>query len=398
MNREDFEIFDTNLIYFDNAATTMKPKKVVNKIVDYYTKYTSNAHRGDYDNSLRVDSEYDGVREKTRKFINAKEKEEIIFTKGSTESFNMIVFGFMSNYLQKGDEVIIDQGEHASNVLPWLVLAKKIGIKVIYPKLSDDYTLDIENIEKVVTDKTKVISVAHITNTIGDVRDIKKIGDLCKNKNILFILDATQSIGHMKVDVEENNITFMGFSAHKMLGPTGVGVLYGKREYLEKLSPIEYGGDMNEDFSSDGTFSIKELPNRLEAGTRNIAGVIGLGAAIDYLEEVGLDKIHKYELELREYLVEEMSKIPNIKIYNKNVKSGIVLFNVGKYFSQDVSIYLNQFKICIRAGNHCAKMLHEVIKDTSTCRVSLYLYNTKEEIDVLLDALKNQDKILDTLV
>ena len=398
MNRDDFEIFDQDLIYFDNAATTMKPKKVVNKIVEYYTKYTSNAHRGDYDNSLRVDNEYDSVREKVRKFINAKEKEEVIFTKGSTESFNMIVFGFMANYLKKGDEVIIDQGEHASNVLPWLVLAKRIGIKVVYPKLSDEYILDIENIKKVVTDKTKVISVAHITNTIGDVRDVKAIGELCSKKGILFMLDATQSIGHMKVDVEENNITFMGFSAHKMLGPTGVGVLYGKREFLEKLSPIEYGGDMNEEFASDGSYSLKELPTRLEAGTRNIAGVIGLGAAVDYLQEVGLDKIHKHELELRKYLVDEMSKIPNIKIYNKNVKSGIVLFNVDKYFSQDVSIYLNQFKICIRAGNHCAKMLHEVIKDTSTCRVSLYLYNTKEEVDVLLNALKEQDKILDTLV
>ena len=398
MNRDDFEIFDQELIYFDNAATTMKPRKVVDKIVEYYTKYTSNAHRGDYDNSLRVDNEYDSVREKVKKFINAKEKEEVIFTKGSTESFNMIVFGFMVNYLKEGDEVIIDQGEHASNVLPWLVLAKKIGIKVVYPKLSDEYTLDVENIKKAVTNKTKVISIAHITNTIGDVRDVKAIGELCAKKGILFMLDATQSIGHMKVDVQDNNISFMGFSAHKMLGPTGVGVLYGKRELLEKLSPIEYGGDMNEEFASDGTYSLKELPTRLEAGTRNIAGVIGLGAAVDYLQEVGLDKIHKHELELRKYLVDEMSKIPNIKIYNKNVKSGIVLFNVDKYFSQDVSIYLNQFKICIRAGNHCAKMLHEVIKDTSTCRVSLYLYNTKEEVDVLLNALKEQDKILDTLV
>ena len=398
MNREDFPIFDTGVIYFDNAATTMKPKSVVNATVDYYTKYTSNAHRGDYDNSLKVDSIYDGVREKVRKFINAKEKKEVIFTNGSTESFNMIVFGFMANYLHEGDEVIIDQVEHASNVLPWMVLSKRIGIKLVYPKFDSDATLNVKAIEEAITSKTKVISIAHITNTIGDVRDVKSIGKICHDKNILFMVDATQSVGHMKVDVEENNIDFMGFSAHKMLGPTGVGVLYGKKEYLEKLEPLMYGGDMNEDFSSDGEYSLKELPQRLEAGTRNIAGVIGFGEAITYLENIGLDNIHKYELELRKYLVDEMSKIPNIKIYNKDVDSGIVLFNVDKYFSQDVSIYLNTFKICVRAGNHCAKMLHEVINDNSTCRVSLYFYNTKEEVDVLLEALRNQDKILDTLV
>ena len=398
MNREDFAIFDTGIIYFDNAATTMKPKSVVDATTDYYTKYTSNAHRGDYDNSLKVDIIYDGVREKVRIFINAKEKKEVIFTNGSTESFNMIVFGFMANYLHKDDEVIIDQVEHASNVLPWMVLSKRIGFKLVYPKMDNDAKLSVDAIKECITSKTKVISIAHITNTIGDVRDVKSIGQICHDKNILFMVDATQSVGHMKVDVQENNIDFMGFSAHKMLGPTGVGVLYGKKEYLEELVPLEYGGDMNEDFASDGEYSLKELPQRLEAGTRNIAGVIGFGEAITYLDNIGLDNIHKYELELRKYLVDEMSKIPNIKIYNKDVDSGIVLFNVDKYFSQDVSIYLNTFKICIRAGNHCVKMLHEVINDNSTCRVSLYFYNTKEEIDVLLEALKHQDRILDTLV
>ncbi len=398
MHREDFEIFDTGIIFFDNASTTMKPKSVVKEITDYYTKYTSNIHRGDYDNSVLVDTKYDETREKVRKYINAKEKEEVIFTKGSTESFNMIVFGFMANYLKKDDEVIIDQSEHASNVLPWMVLSKKIGFKLVYPELDSNYNLTVENINKCITDKTKVISIAHITNTIGDVRDVKSIGKICKEKDVLLVVDSTQSIGHIKVDVEDSNITFLGFSGHKMLGPTGVGVLYGKRDYLEKLVPIEYGGDMNEDFASTGEYSIKELPSRLEAGTRNIAGVFGLGAAIDYINSIGLDNIHKHELELRKYLVSEMSKIPNIKIYNKDAESGIVLFNVGKYFSQDVSIYLNQFKICVRAGNHCVKMLHEVIKDKSTCRISLYFYNTKEEIDVLLNALREQDKILDTVV
>lgn len=398
MNREDFEIFKSGLIYLDNAATTMKPNSVINAIVDYYTKYTANAHRGDYDNSLKVDQEYEGAREKVRKFINAKRLEEIIFTKGSTEAFNMIIFGFMSNFLTKNDEVLLTKGEHASNILPWINLSKKIGFTIKYADLTEDYEVTVENIEKEITNKTKVIAIAHITNTIGDVRPVEEIGKLCERKKILFVLDATQSIGHLKIDVEKYNISFMGISAHKMLGPTGVGVLYGKKELLEKIVPMEYGGGMNETFSSNGEYTLKDLPARLEAGTRNIAGVIGMGAAIDYLDKIGMDKIHKYEIELKKYLIEKLSTIPNINIYNKNTKSGVLLFNVGKYFSQDVAIYLNQFKICIRAGNHCAKMLQEVICVSNTCRVSLYLYNTKEEIDRLVEALKDQDKILDTVV
>lgn len=398
MNREDFEILNDGLIYLDNAATTMKPKCVVNSIVEYYTKYTANAHRGDYDNSLRVDKEYESVREKVKNFINANSVKEVIFTKGSTEAFNMIIFGFMSVYLKKDDEVLLTKGEHASNVLPWLNLAKKIGFNIKYIELDENYKVTLDAVKKVITDKTKVISLAHITNTIGDVRPIEEIGKICCENDILFVLDATQSIGHLKIDVEKYNISFMGFSAHKMLGPTGVGVLYGREELLENLVPLEYGGGMNTAFSSDGYYEMKSLPARLEAGTRNIAGVIGMGAAIDYLENIGLDKIHKYEMELKRYLIDKMKMVPNIKIYNEENESGVLLFNVGNYFSQDVAIYLNQFKICIRAGNHCAKMLHEVICSSNTCRVSLYLYNNKEEIDKLIDALMNQDKILDTLV
>ena len=398
MNREDFEIFNTGLIYFDNAATTQKPRSVVKAITDYYTKYTANAHRGDYKISLKVDEEYENVRSKIKEFINANSDKEIIFTKGSTESLNMVVFGFMAHYLTKDDEVLLTKVEHASNVLPWVILSKKIGFSIKYINLENDNSLSIENVKKSVTSKTKVISIAHITNAIGDVRPVKEIGKMCKEKNIMFVLDATQSIGHMNVDVKELNVDFLAFSAHKMLGPTGVGVLYGKENLLNNLVPIEYGGGMNQIFFSDGEYELKELPFRLEAGTRNIAGVIGLGAAIDYLNNIGLDKIHSYEIELKKYLVQEIKKVPNIKIYNESFNSGVLLFNVGDYFSQDVAIYLDQFNICIRAGNHCAKMLQEVICTTNTCRVSLYFYNTKEEIDVLIKALKNQDKILDTVI
>lgn len=398
MNREDFEIFKDGLIYFDNAATTQKPRSVVNEIVDYYTKYTANAHRGDYDISLKVDEKYESVRTKVKNLINADSEKEIIFTKGSTESFNMIIFGFMAYYLKSGDEVILNKGEHASNILPWITLSEKIGFKIVYAELNEDYSLTIDKIKEKITPNTKVISLAHITNAIGDVRPIKEVGELCKENNILFVLDVTQSIGHNRIDVKENNVSFLGFSGHKMLGPTGVGVLYGKEELLEKLVPLEYGGGMNIAFSSSGSYELKELPFRLEAGTRNIAGVIGLGAAIDYLENIGLEKIHLYEMELKKYLVEKIKKVPNIKVYNESNESGVLLFNVSGYFSQDVAIYLNSKKICIRAGNHCAKMLQEVICDTNTCRVSLYFYNTKEEIDKLIEALYNQDKIFDTIV
>lgn len=398
MNREDFEIFNDGLIYFDNAATTQKPKQVVNSIVEYYTKYTANAHRGDYDISLKVDEKYEGVREKVKNFINAKSTKEIIFTKGSTESLNSVIFGFMSHYLKKDDEIILTKGEHASNVLPWIILSKQLGLKIIYADLENDYSLSIDKIKEKVTDKTKVISIAHVTNAIGDVRPVNEIGKLCNEKNILFVIDATQSIGHMKVDVEASYVSFFVFSAHKMLGPTGVGVLYGKEELLERLIPLEYGGGMNAMFYSSGEYELKELPHRLEAGTRNIAGVIGLGRAIDYLTNIGMDNIHKYEKELKKYLIDKIKTVPNIKLYNESTDSGILLFNLGDYFSQDVAIFLNNYKICIRAGNHCAKMLQEVIDKTNTCRVSLYFYNTKEEIDKLIEVLLNQDKIFDTIV
>ncbi len=398
MNREDFPIFEDGLIYFDNAATTMKPKSVVDATVEYYTKYTANAHRGDYDNSLEVDKRYEGVREKVKDLINAKVVEEIIFTKGSTEAFNMIVFGFMSIYLQDSDEVILTKAEHASNILPWMMLSKKIGFTIKYVELDEHHEVTMDNLMKVITNNTKVISIAHITNAIGDVRPVDAIGRLCKERGIIFVVDATQSIGHMKIDVETSNIDFLGFSAHKMLGPTGVGVLYGKYKYLHNLIPTEYGGGMNAFFESDGEIELKPLPERLEAGTSNIAGVIGMGAAIDYLTSVGLDQIHKHELELKKYLLDRLKEVPNIRIYNNNLESGSLIFNVGEYFSQDVAIYLNCFKICVRAGNHCAKILKDVIKSTNTCRISFYLYNTREEIDKLIEVLKDQDKILDTVV
>lgn len=398
MNRDDFSILESNIIYFDNGATTFKPNYVIDAICDYYRNYTANAHRGDYSNSIKVDQIYEQTREKVKSFINANNQNEIIFSKGTTDSLNIIVSGFMKNYLKPNDEVIISKSEHASNVLPWLELEKQIGIKVRYVDLDENYEVNVSNIIKCINKNTKVVSLAHITNVIGDIRPIEEIGNICKENNIIFIVDAAQSIGHLKIDVEKSNIDFLAFSAHKMLGPTGIGVLYGRYELLNELYPTQFGGGMNIKFDSVGNIEYKELPSRLEAGTPNIAGVIGMGAAIDYINNLGIDKIHSHELALKKYAIKKLSQIPEINIYNENSNSGIIIFNIENIFSQDTAVYLDRYNICVRAGSHCAKTLKEELGIKNTCRISFYLYNTIEEIDYLIEVLKNNNKLFDIIL
>ena len=395
MHREDFPILNNNnnLVYFDNGATTLKPKCVIDSIVDYNSKYTSNAHRGDYKNSLTVDNLYEGTRKKVMQFINAKEVSEIVFTSGTTDSLNRIVFGYFKNILHKDDEVLITLSEHASNILPWFVLEKEIGIKVKYIPLDEKNEIDMSKIESVITKKTKVISIAHVTNVIGDVRDIKEISKIAHKHNCLMVVDAAQSIAHCRVDVVDMDIDFMAFSGHKMYGPTGIGVLYGKFDLLKDLVPIEYGGGMNAIFNKDGYIELKDLPDRLEAGTPNIEGVIGLNASIEYINNVGLDKINKYEHELRDYLIKKLSELDFIELYNRDNYSTSVAFNIKGVFSQDTALYLDKYHICVRAGNHCAKILNNVFNINNTCRITLSFYNTYEEIDLLINVLKNSSTI-----
>ena len=363
--KNDFKMLDKSLIYFDSAATSFKPSRVVESIVDYYTNYTANAHRGDYDISYEVDTKYEGVREKVKNFINAEKTSEIVFTSGATESLNMIAKGFFENYLNDGDEVLLTKGEHASNILPWFEIKK--DIKINYIELDNDL-ITIENVEKAITKNTKVISIAHITNVIGDERPIKKITELAHKNNILVVLDAAQSIPHKKVDVKDLDIDFMVFSGHKMCGPTGIGVLYGKYDLLKDLYPQNVGGGMNNDFESNMTYKYKEIPHKLEAGTPNIAGVIGLGAAIDYLNSMGIDKIEKYIKELRKYAVDKLSKLNNIEIYNKDIDSTTIIFNVKKVHSQDTATYLNKKSICVRAPSAISRNTCSPI--FSICRVA----------------------------
>lgn len=396
MNREDFLMLNNDIIYFDNSATTFKPKQVLDKMMDYYNNYCSNIHRGDYAIAMKAEEEYDQVRTKIKNLINAKRSSEIVFTSGATESLNMIVNGFMRYYLKKDDEVIISKSEHASNILPWMVLEKEIGIKVKYVPLDSEYGVTIDNLINTITPNTKVISLAHITNVLGDVRDIDTIGKICKEKNILFVVDAAQSLGHKKIDVK--NISFLVASAHKMLGPTGVGLLYGKYELLNRLVPTQLGGGMNAKFTSDGEIELKDLPERLEAGTPNVADVIGFGRAVDYILEVGIDNIYRHELELKKYFLEKIKDVSEIEIYNKNTESGIIAFNIKNVFSQDTAVYLNHYNICVRAGNHCAKILKDELQVNNTCRISFYLYNTKDEIDKLVEVLSNTKDLFKVVI
>ena len=395
--KNDFPMLQKDIVYFANGATSLKPNCVMEKMDDYYYNYSSNAHRGDYKISLKASSEYEKVRDKVKNFINAEKSEEIVFTSGSTDSLNMIIYGYFKYNLNMGDEVLITKAEHASNILPWFELSKDIGINVKYIPLTENHMVTIENVINSITEKTKVISLAHITNVIGDMRPIKKIVEYAHSKGILVVVDGAQSVGHTKVDVRDLNVDFLAFSAHKMLGPTGVGVLYGKYDLLDKIKPIRYGGGMNVAFSDVDNVVYKDLPYRLEAGTQNIAGVIGFGPAIDYINEVGIDNIEESCDSLKEYIIKELKKIKHIKLYNENVEGAIVTFNVDKVFAQDTAIYLDKYNICVRSGSHCAKKLEDEFGIKNTCRISIYFYNTKEDADKLINALKNENILEESL-
>ena len=398
MYREDFPMLKQDIIYFDNGATSLKPQCVINKMTEYYENYSANAHRGDYDISFKVDVEYENAREEVKNFINAKFKEEVVFTSGTTDSLNMIASGFFANLLEAGDEILITTSEHASNVLPWFRLSKDLGCIVNFIPLDESLHVTLDNVRKSITPNTKVIALAGITNVVGDIRPIKEITKLAHEHNIFVVVDGAQMVPHLKTDVQDLDIDFLAFSGHKMLGPTGVGVLYGKKELLEELEPINLGGGMNESFDTVDSVYLKDLPTRLEAGTPNIAGVIGLGEAIRYINKIGMNKIHERELHLRDYLIEKLMPLSHVDIINLEADSGIVAFNVDGIFSQDVAYYLNKYNVCVRAGNHCAKILKNATGVINTLRVSLFFYNTEKEIDEFVELLKNKEKIEEEMI
>ncbi len=382
------------LVYFDNAATTFKPYSVIKASDEYYLNETANAHRGDYDLAYKVDTKVDEVRDKVAKFINAK-KEEIVFTSGTSMSINLIAFGYGIKYLKEDDEILLTEAEHASNVLPWFKVKEVTGAKINYIPLDKDGRLTVENIKKAITKKTKIVAIAQITNVLAFKADIKEISKVCHEYGALLMVDGAQSVPHMKVDVKDLDCDFLSFSGHKLCGPTGIGILYGKYDLLKKTDPFMSGGGNNARFDMCGNVAFLQPPEKFEAGTQNLAGIYGLGAAIDYLNNLGMDNIENYERELRKYAISKLKTLQNLIIYNENAEGSIITINVKDVFAQDEASFLNSKGICVRSGEHCAKILHEFLKTVATVRISFYFYNTKEEVDYLYETLKEGGNFLD---
>ncbi|MBR4462297.1 MAG: cysteine desulfurase [Erysipelotrichaceae bacterium] len=379
--RKDFPMIVNHpeLIYFDNGATTYKPQCVIDALTGFYNDYTSNVERGEYATAIRADQAYARTRDVIAKMIHCETK-EIVFLSNITAVLNQIAYGLSKN-LKKDDTILISYAEHASNVLPWFRLKKELGVNIRYIPLDKEGNVILDELEKIFDDSVKIVSLAYVTNVLGSIQPIKEMTEIAHRHNALVAVDAAQAIGHLKIDVRDLDVDFLGFSSHKMCGPDGVGVLYGKYELLQKMEPIFLGGGMNARFDIDGNVILKDAPERFEAGTPHIEGVIGLTAAAEYLMNIGLDHIHAYENELRAYLIQKMLPLDNIEIYNPNNPSGPVSFNVKEVFAQDAASYLSTRNICVRSGNHCAKILHNLIGVDQSIRASLYLYNTKEEID-----------------
>lgn len=398
--REDFPMFKNNptmnnhpMVYLDNGATSFKPQCVIDAITYYYTHETSNTHRGEYRLATNVDEKYENARHIVAQFINAEDI-EVCFTSGTSMSLNMIAYG-LADLLKESDEILLTEAEHASNVLPWFNIAKRNGFVVKYIPLTRDGRLTIENLEKTITPKTKVVSVAHITNVLGYTVDMKEVSKVCHKHGIYVVCDGAQSVPHVKVDVKELDVDFLAFSGHKMCGPTGIGVLYGKYELLNKMNPLLSGGEMTSRFDTCGNIVYSMVPYKFEAGTQNIAGAIGLGEACKYIQSIGFDKIREHEKELRKYAISLLEKIPEVIIYNKDADNGLITFNIKGINPQDLATYMSSQGVCVRSGQHCAKILLDFLDTESTCRASLYFYNTKEDIDRFIDCCKNWRNFLD---
>jgi cysteine desulfurase/selenocysteine lyase len=383
----DQEVNGKPLVYLDSAATSQKPLPVIEAVNNYYREYNSNVHRGVHTLGTKATDAYEGAREKVRRFIGAKSTEEIIFTRGTTTAINLVAASYGRANLREGDEIVITYMEHHSNIIPWQQVAKQTGATLKYIPLQEDGTIRLEDVENTVTPNTKIVAVVHVSNVLGTINPVKQIAEIAHRNGAVIVVDGAQSTPHMKINVQELDCDFFAFSGHKMCGPTGIGVLYGKKALLEKMEPIEFGGEMI-DFVGLYESTWKELPWKFEGGTPIIAGAIGLGAAIDFLEEVGLDQIAKHEHKLAQYALEQMSQIEGITIYGPKERAGLVTFNLDDVHPHDVATVLDAEGIAVRAGHHCAQPLMKWLNVTATARASFYLYNTEEEIDKLVLALK----------
>ena len=388
--KKDFPLLENRSItYLDSGATTQKPIQVINAIEEFYKKNNANPHRGAYTLSIEATEAYESTRQKIAQFINAKHPEEIIFSKNATESLNLIAYSYGMDNLKKDDEVVISIMEHHSNLVPWQKITKATESKLNYMYINEEFELSDEEIETKITDRTKIVGISHVSNVLGTINNVKKIIKYAHKKGAIVIVDASQSIPHMKIDVQDLDADFLVFSGHKMLAPLGIGVLYGKREILNKMTPFLMGGDMIEYvYEQETTYA--PLPNKFEAGTQNVEGVVGLGAAIDYIQNLGYDKMQELENDVLAYARQELSKLDYLTLYmtpNEKNHSSVISFNIKGVHPHDVASILDSEGVCVRSGNHCAQPLMRFLGIDSTCRASFCFYNTKEDVDRLIHAL-----------
>ena len=399
--KDEFPILQERKIsYLDSGATTQKPQCVINAIDSYYKECNANPHRGAYSLSIEATEKYESTREKIAKFINAKNREEIIFSKNATESLNLIAYSYGLDNLKKDDEVVLSIMEHHSNLVPWQYVTEKTNSKLKFMYINKDYELSKEEIESKITDKTKVVGITHVSNVLGTINNVKEIIKYAHKKGAVVIVDASQSIPHMKIDVQDLDADFLVLSGHKMFAPLGIGVLYGKKELLNKMTPFLMGGDMIEYVYEQNT-TFAPLPNKFEAGTQNVEGVIGLGAAIDYIEKIGYKEIQNVEEAITKYAVNELSKLDFLELYitpHLENHSSVISFNIKGVHPHDVASILDSNGVCVRSGNHCAQPLLRYLGMDSTCRASFSIYNTKEDVDNLVEALKKAYKMFEKYI
>ncbi len=388
--KKDFPIFEhSNVSYLDSAATSQKPLCVLNAVDEYYKNYNANAHRGMYDWGIKASQAYEDARQKVANFINAQHAEEVIFTKNASEAFNLIAYSYGLGNLKQGDEIVLSITEHHSNLVPWQIIAKKCGAKLNYFYLNDDYRITNEEIEKKITEKTKIVCITQMSNVLGVINNVEFAVKCAHKVGAVVVVDAAQSVQHKKIDVQALNADFLVFSGHKMFAPMGTGVLYGKKQLLNDMPPFLMGGDMVEYVYEQET-SFAPLPNKFEAGTQNIGGAVGLSAAIDYIKSIGYEDIQKIENELAHYAVEQMRKLDFLQLYlpkSGENHAGVISFNIKGVHPHDIADILNSYNVCTRAGNHCAQPLMRYLNIQATCRASFSIYNTKQDVDALINAL-----------
>ncbi|SPR92355.1 cysteine desulfurase [Bacillus altitudinis] len=390
--REQFPILHQqvnghDLVYLDSAATSQKPRVVIDAMNEYYRSYNSNVHRGVHTLGTRATDAYEGAREKVRAFIGASSVQEIIFTRGTTTALNTVAISYARANLKEGDEIVITHMEHHANIIPWQQAAKATGATLKYIPLQEDGTLSLEDVKQTITHQTKIVAVTHVSNVLGTINPIKDIAKIAHDHGAIIVVDGAQSTPHMQIDVQDLDCDFFAFSGHKMCGPTGIGVLYGKKDLLNNMEPAEFGGEMI-DFVDLYDSTWKELPWKFEAGTPIIAGAIGLGKAIDFLNDIGMEEVSRYEHQLATYALERFKELEGVTVYGPQHRAGLVTFNLDDVHPHDASTVLDTEGIAIRAGHHCAQPLMKWLGVSATARASFYLYNTEEEIDELMAALR----------